>query len=73
MLGRVAEWFKAHAWKACVLETVPRVRISLRPYYTVTLLHFNVIGDACVSIAGGVKIPPFVFDFRVPVLKNFRK
>ncbi len=31
MLGRVAEWFKAHAWKACVRESVPRVRISLRP------------------------------------------
>ncbi len=30
-LGRVAEWFKAHAWKACVRESVPRVRISLRP------------------------------------------
>ncbi len=23
MLGRVAEWFKAHAWKVCVRETVP--------------------------------------------------
>ncbi len=25
------EWFNWHAWKACVLETVPRVRISLLP------------------------------------------
>src|SRR4051794_12291885 len=29
--GRVAEWFKAHAWKACGLERVSRVRISPRP------------------------------------------
>ncbi len=27
----MAEWFKAHAWKACVRETVPRVRIPLSP------------------------------------------
>src|SRR5215208_6725226 len=29
--GEMAEWFKAHAWKACVRETVPRVRIPLSP------------------------------------------
>ncbi len=29
--GEVAEWFKAHAWKACVPETVSRVRIPLSP------------------------------------------
>ena len=29
--GEVAEWLKAHAWKACVLATVPRVRIPLSP------------------------------------------
>ena len=29
--GEVAEWFKAHAWKACVGETLPRVRIPLSP------------------------------------------
>ena len=29
--GWVAEWFKAHAWKACVRESVPRVRISPHP------------------------------------------
>ena len=27
----MAEWFKAHAWKACVGETLPRVRIPLSP------------------------------------------
>lgn len=29
--GEMAEWFKAHAWKACERATVPRVRISLSP------------------------------------------
>ena len=31
-LGWVAEWLKAHAWKACGLERVSRVRISPHPY-----------------------------------------
>ena len=29
--GEMAEWFKAHAWKACVRESVPWVRIPLSP------------------------------------------
>ena len=29
--GGVAEWFKAHAWKVCIRETVSRVRIPLPP------------------------------------------
>ena len=29
--GKVQEWFNWHAWKACVPETVPRVRIPLFP------------------------------------------
>ena len=31
--GEMAEWLKAHAWKACVLERVPRVRIPVSPPY----------------------------------------
>ncbi len=27
----MSEWLKEHAWKACVLERVPRVRIPLSP------------------------------------------
>src|SRR5687767_10019553 len=27
----MSEWFKEHAWKACVGETLPRVRIPLSP------------------------------------------
>jgi hypothetical protein len=33
--GEMAEWLKAHAWKACVRETVPWVRIPLSPPYLV--------------------------------------
>jgi hypothetical protein len=29
--GGVAEWFKAHAWKACVAEMLPGVRIPSPP------------------------------------------
>ena len=29
--GEMAEWLKAHAWKACVPERVPWVRIPLSP------------------------------------------
>src|ERR1700681_4724915 len=32
-VGGVAEWLKAHAWKACIRETVSRVRIPLPPPY----------------------------------------
>jgi hypothetical protein len=33
----VAEWFKAHAWNACVRESVPWVRIPLSPPFFVPL------------------------------------
>ena len=29
--GEMAEWLKAHAWKACIRETVSGVRIPLSP------------------------------------------
>ncbi len=29
--GEMSEWSKVHAWKACVLERVPRVQIPLSP------------------------------------------
>jgi hypothetical protein len=31
--GEVSERFKEHAWKACVLETVPWVRIPPSPFF----------------------------------------
>ena len=32
--GEVAEWLKAHAWNACIRETVSRVRIPLSPPFS---------------------------------------
>src|SRR3954466_6938899 len=32
--GEVAEWLKAHAWKACLGETLTRVRIPPSPPYS---------------------------------------
>ena len=31
--GEMAEWLKAHAWKACLGETLTWVRIPLSPPY----------------------------------------
>ena len=31
MIGEVAEWLKAHAWKACIGETLSWVRIPFSP------------------------------------------
>jgi hypothetical protein len=36
LFGEMAEWLKAHAWKACVRETVPWVRIPLSPPRNIT-------------------------------------
>ncbi len=37
--GEMSEWSKVHAWKACVLERVPGVRIPLSPYSRYKLLQ----------------------------------
>jgi hypothetical protein len=44
--GGMAEWLKAHAWKACIRETVSWVRIPLPPPNALRLL--NKLG-LCVS------------------------
>ena len=38
IFGEMAEWFKAHAWKACLGETLSWVRIPLSPPF---FLIFN--------------------------------
>ena len=40
--GEVAEWLKAHAWKACKRETVSGVRIPSSPH--------TKIRNPCISI-----------------------
>src|ERR1700743_10758 len=46
-VGEMAEWLKAHAWKACVRETVPWVRIPLSPPY------LKILGRMPPRIASG--------------------
>ena len=38
MIGEVAEWLKAHAWKACIRETVSGVRIPSSPQEKISRL-----------------------------------
>src|SRR5436190_21053738 len=44
--GEGAEWFKAHAWKACIRETVSRVRIPPPP--PVSIINQQL---TCYSVA----------------------
>src|SRR4051812_11592738 len=37
--GEMSEWLKEHAWKACVGETLPRVRIPLSPPFSCRFCH----------------------------------
>jgi len=56
----MAEWLKAHAWKACLGETLTRVRIPLSPpfifnnlewYYSITYrLRANILGVARLKL-----------------------
>ena len=44
--GEMSEWLKEHAWKACVGETLPRVRIPLSPP-----IHFRRFSSAfCTNL-----------------------
>src|SRR5215510_8984233 len=38
LCGGMAEWLKAHAWKACIRETVSWVRIPLPPSYNIEIV-----------------------------------
>lgn len=49
--GQVSEWSNEHAWKVCVLATVPRVRIppcppsiSHRNIFIMSILRFLFVG-----------------------------
>ena len=46
----MAEWFKVHAWKVCVLSKVPRVRIPVSP---------PIIEE---NIGGKIKILKFLIE-----------
>ena len=49
--GQVSEWSNEHAWKVCVLATVPRVRIPpcppsifCRNIFVMSILRFLLVG-----------------------------
>lgn len=49
--GQVSEWSNEHAWKVCVLATVPRVRIPPCPpsifhrnIFVMSILRFSFVG-----------------------------
>lgn len=55
-IGEVAEWSNAHAWKACVLATVPWVRIPSSPPGIKKMKHtYSVHGMTCESCAHHIK------------------
>ena len=54
----MAEWFKAHAWKVCVLLKVPRVRIPVSPPLinkNYLALKFNYLVTLKVGLIRGGK------------------
>ena len=63
--GQVAEWLKAHAWNACIGETLSRVRIPLCPPLPATqcpeIQHFSAWILAAAQ-AGPSPGPPFRSD-----------
>jgi hypothetical protein len=52
----MAEWLKAHAWKACVRETVPWVRIPLSPPF-----HIEIQNEFCFPS----RLPERAFGFEI--------
>ena len=40
--GGVAEWLKAHAWKACIQETVSWVRIPSPPPFFLKVIYIDI-------------------------------
>jgi hypothetical protein len=59
----MAEWLKAHAWKACIGETLSRVRIPLSPPYN--LLYFSSLRAKLASVP---KTCPILLDYSLLAL-----
>jgi hypothetical protein len=47
--GEMSEWLKEHAWKACVGETLPRVRIPLSPPILKSSYFLDDFADLCAK------------------------
>jgi hypothetical protein len=69
----MSEWLKEHAWKACVGETLPRVRIPLSPpISSLTLGRFSgldVLRHRTTHVTiGSSSLDPPTFGTRIPAL-----
>jgi hypothetical protein len=52
--GEMAEWLKAHAWKACLLERVTWVRIPLSPPHFTLEIPNAYAGSTKVLLTEGL-------------------
>ena len=57
----MAEWLKAHAWKACKRETVSRVRIPLSPPFLKVLYNSKYINIIFWSSYGRQQMKKFLY------------
>ena len=60
--GEMSERLKEHAWKACVGETLPWVRIPLSPPF----IFDNAFIMSCLCLPCGVMVPHMVPIFTAP-------
>ena len=61
--GEMAEWLKAHAWKACIRETVSWVRIPLSPPLLPGQIFSAGLGRSKIATSIGF----FCFEARAEV------
>src|SRR3954451_5890651 len=66
--GEMAEWLKAHAWKACLGETLTWVRIPLSP----PLSKFTVLIIRAESLRSQAQILSRVFGIPRLMVSNLK-
>ena len=49
--GEMAEWFKAHAWNACIGATLSWVRIPLSPPYLIDAKQHFIVATSLEDAA----------------------
>ena len=64
--GEMSEWLKEHAWKACVGETLPWVRIPLSPPFANSRRWSLPIAVSC----GHLRVAPQRVRVRTPTLER---
>ena len=69
----MAEWFKAHAWKVCVLSKVPRVRIPVSPPSIQAFFKKNslIYLVASLYVLSLLKKYNFIVSFKDSIKFNF--